>query len=152
MKCPHCGFSDSRVVNSRPAQNDKAIRRRRECLRCGKRFTTYETVVEILPHITKKDGRREDYDRSKLERGIRKALEKRPIPEARVEELIDSIESDLYRVEAGEVPSSHIGELVMEKLRLLDIVAYVRFASVYREFKDPRDFITELKEYLENKG
>ncbi|HPJ70507.1 MAG TPA: transcriptional regulator NrdR [Candidatus Mcinerneyibacteriales bacterium] len=152
MKCPHCGFSDSRVVNSRPAQNDKAIRRRRECLRCGKRFTTYETVVEILPHIIKKDGRREDYDRSKLERGIRKALEKRPISEARVEELIDSIESDLYRVETGEVSSSHIGELVMEKLRELDIVAYVRFASVYREFKDPNDFITELKEYLENKG
>jgi len=108
--------------------------------------------VEILPHIIKKDGRREDYDRSKLERGIRKALEKRPISEARVEELIDSIESDLYRVETGEVSSSHIGELVMEKLRELDIVAYVRFASVYREFKDPNDFITELKEYLENKG
>ncbi|HDS02362.1 MAG TPA: transcriptional repressor NrdR [Firmicutes bacterium] len=152
MKCPHCGFGDSRVVNSRPAQNDKAIRRRRECLQCGKRFTTYETVVEILPHITKKDGRREDYDRSKLERGIRKALEKRPISESEVEGLIDAIESELYRCEAGEVASSAIGERVMEKLRKLDIVAYVRFASVYREFKDPNDFIKELKEYLENKG
>jgi transcriptional repressor NrdR len=108
--------------------------------------------VEILPHITKKDGRREDYDRSKLERGIRKALEKRPISESEVEGLIDAIESELYRCEAGEVASSAIGERVMEKLRKLDIVAYVRFASVYREFKDPNDFIKELKEYLENKG
>ncbi len=151
MKCPHCGYPESKVVNSRPANNDTAIRRRRECLSCGKRFTTYETIVEILPLIIKKDGRREEYSRAKLERGIAKALEKRAISHDEINEMINNIEKELYRCEKSEVESTYIGELVMNALRYLDPVAYVRFASVYREFKDVSDFINELKDFLEKK-
>jgi|SRR6056297_66994 len=150
MKCPHCGHTDNRVVNSRPSNNNNAIRRRRECNNCGKRFTTYETIVEILPRIKKKDGRREEFDRSKLERGIKKAMEKRPISSDKIEELIDQVERELYKVEETEVPSKLIGELVMERLKEIDPVAYVRFASVYREFKDVTEFFSELKHFIEN--
>ncbi len=150
MKCPHCGKDNNRVVNSRASNNNNAIRRRRECNNCGKRFTTYETIVEILPRIKKKDGRREEFDRSKLEKGIKKALEKRPISADKIEEIIDKIERKLYKVEDKEVHSKYIGELVMEQLKELDPVAYVRFASVYREFKDATDFMEELKHFMEN--
>ena len=150
MKCPHCGEDNNRVVNSRASNNNNAIRRRRECNDCGKRFTTYETIVEILPRIKKKDGRREEFDRSKLEKGIKKALEKRPISSEKLEEIIDKIERKLYKVEDKEVHSKYIGELIMEQLKELDPVAYVRFASVYREFKDAADFMEELKHFLEN--
>ncbi|HMA68784.1 MAG TPA: transcriptional regulator NrdR [Candidatus Mcinerneyibacterium sp.] len=150
MKCPHCGHTDNRVVNSRPSNNNNAIRRRRECNNCGKRFTTYETIVEILPRIKKKDGRREEFDRSKLERGIKKAMEKRPISSDKIEELIDQVERKLYKVEETEVSSKLIGELVMERLKEIDPVAYVRFASVYREFKDVTEFFSELKHFIEN--
>ncbi|TYB31939.1 MAG: transcriptional repressor NrdR [Candidatus Mcinerneyibacterium aminivorans] len=151
MKCPHCGKDNNRVVNSRPSNNNNAIRRRRECNECSRRFTTYETIVEILPRIKKKDGRREEFDRSKLEQGIKKALEKRPISSEEIEKVIDRIERKLYKVEDKEVYSKYIGELVMEQLKELDPVAYVRFASVYREFKDATDFMEELKHFLENK-
>src|SRR6056297_1583674 len=149
MKCPHCGKDNNRVVNSRASNNNNAIRRR-ECNNCGKRFTTYETIVEILPRIKKKDGRREEFDRSKLEKGIKKALEKRPISSDKIEELIDQVERELYKVEETEVPSKLIGELVMERLKEIDPVAYVRFASVYREFKDVTEFFSELKHFIEN--
>jgi len=149
VKCPHCGNEDSKVVNSRPGE--KSIRRRRECLSCGKRFTTYETVVEAFPHIIKKDNRREDYDRSKLEKGVRKALEKRPVSETEIRKLVDYVEAELYKCDKNELPSSSVGELVMERLRELDLVAYVRFASVYREFKDVGDFVDELKTFLNKK-
>ncbi len=151
MKCPHCGYFDSKVINSRAANNENAIRRRRECLQCSKRFTTYETIVEALPVIVKKDGRREDYDRSKLERGIKKAFEKRPVALETIEALIDSVERELFAAEKAEIDSTYIGELVINLLRNADAVAYVRFASVYRQFKDPNDFLTELKHFIEQK-
>lgn len=151
MKCPHCNYFDSKVINSRSANNENAIRRRRECLQCGKRFTTYETIVESVPLIVKKDGRREDYDRSKLERGIKKAFEKRPVSLQKIEEIIDAIEKALFTSEKNEIQSTYIGELVIVALRDIDPVAYVRFASVYREFKDPSDFLSELKQFIEQK-
>ncbi len=151
MKCPHCNYFDSKVINSRSANNENAIRRRRECLQCGKRFTTYETIVESVPLIVKKDGRREDYDRSKLERGIKKAFEKRPVSLQKIEEIIDGIEKALFTSEKNEIQSTYIGELVIVALRDIDPVAYVRFASVYREFKDPSDFLIELKQFIEQK-
>ncbi|MBP1707396.1 MAG: hypothetical protein H6Q39_1120 [Chloroflexi bacterium] len=144
MNCPFCGFSDSKVIDSRDV--DQGIRRRRQCLSCNSRFTTYERLQPASLFIMKKDQRREEYSREKLLNGIRKACEKRPLPTGTVEKLVDEIEAELYHLGRAEVPSSLIGDLVMEKLKGLDNIAYIRFASVYREFAD----IRALKEAVDN--
>ena len=146
MRCPYCNAEDTRVIDSRPADN--AIRRRRQCEACGKRFTTYEKIETIPLMIIKKDQSREPYDRSKIEKGVMQAIHKRPIPISDVDKLIDDIENEIMGREEKEIESSVIGELVMEKLRDLDDVAYVRFASVYREFKDVDSFRKELSVLL----
>lgn len=149
MKCPYCNNLDTRVIDSRPADDGKSIRRRRSCDDCKKRFTTYEKVETIPLIIIKKDNNREQYDRSKIEMGVLRACYKRPVSAAQIQQTIDEIETDLFASEEKEVPSSQIGELVMEKLKKLDAVAYVRFASVYREFKDVNTFMSELKKMLD---
>jgi len=141
MKCPYCNQLDTRVIDSRPAEDGNSIRRRRSCDACGKRFTTYEKVETIPLIIIKKDNNREQYDRGKIENGILSACYKRPVPAVDIQRVID-------RVEMQEVPSSRVGEIVMEELKELDEVAYVRFASVYREFKDVNTFMDELKKIL----
>ena len=151
MRCPYCTSLDNKVVDSRMGKEGEAIRRRRECLKCGGRFTTYERVEEVLPSVIKKDGRRESFDRSKILGGIKKACEKRPISMEVLEKTADEIEKTLQEKGLKEVPSTVIGEEVMEKLHLLDEVAYVRFASVYRSFKDINEFMSELKDILNNK-
>ena len=139
MKCPHCGYIDSKVIDSRDV--NETIRRRRECLGCGFRFTTHERIQTSNPVIIKKDQRREEFSREKLATGIRKACEKRPLPTGATEKLVDEIESELHSLGKAEIPSSVVGEIVMEKLKKLDHIAYIRFASVYRDFAD----ITSLK-------
>ena len=152
MKCPFCATLDSKVVDSRPANDGTSIRRRRECLRCHNRFTTYETV-EILPMIViKKNGSRQSFDRSKLMGSMLKACEKRTVSLSLLEKAADEIEKELQNELGGEVTSQQIGELVMEKLKVLDEVAYVRFASVYRQFKDINTFMDELNKLLDNKN
>ena len=151
MKCPFCGHQEHKVVDSRASAEGLAIRRRRECLACDKRFTTYEHVEEQRLMVIKKDGRREPFDRHKLLSGLVKACEKRPISMSELERLTDEIERDLSRSFEHEVPSREIGERVMKQLHNIDPVAYVRFASVYREFKDAEQFIHELKELLARK-
>ena len=149
MKCPYCGKDNTRVIDSRPADDGDSIRRRRECDVCGKRFTTYEKV-EIIPVIViKKDNNREPYDRSKIEGGVFRACHKRPISAIHVEAAVDESEANIFNKEEKEISSREIGEMVMEKLKNLDSVAYVRFASVYREFKDVNTFMNELKKILE---
>ena len=148
MKCPHCGYKEDKVVDSRATQEQFAIRRRRECLKCGKRFTTYEYIEEVSLLVIKKDGRREPFDRKKILAGIIRACEKRPISMEKMEEIATQVERAVQKKTDREAPSSKIGELVMEKLKLLDDVAYVRFASVYRQFKDVSQFMSELKEML----
>ncbi len=150
MKCPFCGSENSRVVDSRPADDNLSIRRRRECDDCGKRFTTYEKVETIPLMVIKKDGSRERYDRKKIEDGVLRACHKRPISTEQIQRLIDEVDTAVYNLEEVEVPSSFIGELVMDKLRDLEAVAYVRFASVYREFKDVNTFVDELKKVLDS--
>lgn len=145
MRCPYCGKSKDRVMDTRISQAGKAVRRRRECLNCKKRFTTYEYVEEHPLMVRKKDGRREPFNRSKLMAGILKACEKRPISMKRLEKLVDSIQQELLKDFPTEVKSKQIGELVMRKLHSLDQVAYVRFASVYRQFRDIKQFMKELK-------
>jgi len=152
MKCPFCGHQEDKVVDSRASSEGEAIRRRRECLSCGKRFTTYEHVEAQGLMVIKKDDRREPFDRHKLLGGLLKACEKRPISVERVEQVADEIERDLSRSFEHEVPSREIGERVMKRLHDLDPVAYVRFASVYREFKDAEQFIRELKDLLAHKA
>ncbi|MCI7182186.1 MAG: transcriptional regulator NrdR [Schaedlerella sp.] len=149
MKCPYCGHIDTRVIDSRPAEDGNSIRRRRSCDECGKRFTTYEKVETIPLIIIKKDNTREQYDRTKIEGGILRACYKRPVPMEEVQRALDEIELAIFNREEKEIPSSVIGEIVMDKLRELDPVAYVRFASVYREFKDVNTFMDELKKFLE---
>ena len=149
MKCPYCGHIDTRVIDSRPAEDGNSIRRRRSCDECGKRFTTYEKVETIPLIIIKKDNTREQYDRTKIEGGILRACYKRPVPMEVVQRALDEIELAIFNREEKEIPSSVIGEIVMDKLRELDPVAYVRFASVYREFKDVNTFMDELKKFLE---
>jgi transcriptional repressor NrdR len=144
MNCPFCGFSDSKVIDSRDV--DQGIRRRRQCLSCNARFTTYERLQPASLFIIKKDQRREEFNREKLLNGIRKACEKRPLPTGTVEKLVDEIEAGLYHLGKAEVPSTLIGDMVMEKLKGLDNIAYIRFASVYREFAD----IRALKEAVDN--
>ena len=143
MKCPYCGAEDSRVIDSRPADN--SIRRRRQCETCGKRFTTYEKIETIPMMVVKKDETREPYDRSKIEAGLVRACHKRPISADRIGELVDEIENEIMSRDRKEIATTEIGELVMEKLRDLDDVAYVRFASVYREFKDVDTFLREIE-------
>ncbi|HHY47199.1 MAG TPA: transcriptional repressor NrdR [Firmicutes bacterium] len=151
MKCPYCGATDSKVVDSRTTDDGTAIRRRRECSNCERRFTTYEVIEEIPLVVVKKDGRREHFDRNKILSGLLKACEKRPVPLARLESLVDDVEREIRKTSEGEVSSTQIGELVMERLRGIDEVAYVRFASVYRQFKDIDRFIDELQRLLRNR-
>ncbi|WP_295859017.1 transcriptional regulator NrdR [uncultured Oscillibacter sp.] len=151
MKCPYCGYSESKVIDSRPADDGASIRRRRECLSCAKRFTTYETVESLPMVVVKKDGSRQSFDRSKVLGGMIRACEKRPVPLAELERIADSVEQELQNGLDREITTAHIGELVMEKLRGLDQVAYVRFASVYRQFKDIDTFMKELNKLLAEK-
>ena len=148
MKCPFCTFPDSKVVDSRPDKGGSTIRRRRECESCGKRFTTHERVEEILPLVMKKDGRREPFDRLKLIAGIQKACEKRPVSVETIERLADRLEVRLQEAGEREVPTTTLGEWVMGELHAIDQVAYVRFASVYRSFKDINQFMSELQDLL----
>ncbi|HAD04547.1 MAG: transcriptional regulator NrdR [Desulfuromonadales bacterium GWD2_61_12] len=148
MKCPFCGFVDTRVVDSRLGREGNSIRRRRECIECVRRFTTYERVEEMLPLVIKKDGRREHFDRSKIIAGMQRACEKRPVSIATIEKNVDALELRFQEAGEREVESSRIGEAVMEALREMDEVAYVRFASVYRQFKDINEFMAELKGIL----
>lgn len=149
MKCPYCNQLDTRVIDSRPAEDGNSIRRRRSCDACGKRFTTYEKVETIPLIIIKKDNNRETYDRSKIEAGVLRACHKRPISAGQIERLVDDVETEVFKREEKEISSETIGEYVMEKLKGLDMVAYVRFASVYREFKDVNTFMDELKKVLD---
>ena len=149
MKCPFCGHENTRVVDSRPAEENNSIRRRRVCDECGKRFTTYEKVETIPVIIMKKDNNREAYDRSKVEAGILRACHKRPISAAQITHLVDEVETEIFNLGEKEVSSQVVGELVMNKLKELEAVAYVRFASVYREFKDVNTFLEGLKKVLE---
>lgn len=149
MRCPFCGSLEDRVVDSRASKDGRSIRRRRECLNCGKRFTTHEYIEKVPLTVVKNDGRREPFDRQKLLVGIVTACKKRPISMDRIEALVDEIQNELLNLGQSEVETKVIGELVMEKLQVLDEVAYVRFASVYRKFKDKNQFMEELKKLLE---
>jgi transcriptional repressor NrdR len=148
MKCPFCACIDNKVIDSRLSQGDEVTRRRRECERCTRRFTTYERIELVLPMVVKKDGRREPFDRLKVMAGLRRACEKRPVPFDKLEQLVDKIERDLVESGDKEIDSSRIGEVVMRGLKALDQVAYVRFASVYRSFKDIHEFMAELSHLL----
>ena len=151
MKCPYCGYSESKVIDSRPADENASIRRRRECLSCTRRFTTYETVESLPMVVVKKDGSRQSFERSKVLGGMIRACEKRPVPLAELERIAAEIEQDLQNSMEREIPSERIGEKVMERLRTVDQVAYVRFASVYRQFKDIDTFMAELTKLLAEK-
>jgi transcriptional repressor NrdR len=151
LKCPFCRDLDNKVIDSRLSKDGDIIRRRRECIRCERRFTTYERVEEMLPMIVKKDGRREVYDRLKVTSGLKKACEKRPVPMEEVEAVADRVERRLQERGEKEVPSSAIGEAIMDELYELDKVAYVRFASVYRSFKDLTEFMNELEDLLQSR-
>jgi transcriptional repressor NrdR len=152
MRCPFCSAIDDKVVDTRPSDNDQVIRRRRECTGCGRRFTTYERVDEVLPLVIKKDGRREPFDRAKILSGLKKACSKRPVPVEVLERAVDQIERTLEEASEKEIPSSRIGDAVMAALRDIDDVAYVRFASVYRSFRDVNELMTELKSLVEARG
>ena len=149
MKCPFCEFEESKVIDSRPTDEGEAIRRRRECLSCGKRFTTYEKIETIPLMVVKKDGSRQMFDREKLLNGIIRACEKRPVATADMERIVSEIESATQNLLEREISSQKIGEMVMERLPEIDEVAYVRFASIYREFKDVNTFMSEIKKILE---
>jgi transcriptional repressor NrdR len=151
MTCPFCGHIEDRVVDSREAKEGDVIRRRRECLACQRRFTTYERIDEIPYMVVKKDGRREKFDRQKVLGGLLKACEKRPVPMGKLAEIVDDVESVLFTSPEREIPTTSIGELLMEQLRVLDKIAYVRFASVYRDFQDEEAFFHELKELMRHK-
>ena len=148
MKCPFCGYKEDKVVDSRATAEESAVRRRRECLKCGKRFTTYEYIEEVSLLVIKKDGRREPFDRKKILAGIIRACEKRPVSVEKMENVVIQVEHTIQKKSDREVLSSRIGELVMERLKAIDDVAYVRFASVYRQFKDVGQFMVELKDIL----
>ena len=151
MKCPECGHSEDKVVDSRTTKESEAIRRRRECLKCGKRFTTYEYIERVPLMVIKKDGRREPYSREKLLTGLLKACEKRPVSRDQLERLIDDVESATFGKFKHEIRSTELGKEVIERLQALDEVAYVRFASVYRQFRDVSQFMSEIKNILEEK-
>lgn len=148
MKCPFCSFEDTRVVDSRLGREGNNIRRRRECIECERRFTTYERIEETLPLVIKKDGRREPFDRQKIIGGIQRACEKRPVSIATIEQAVDQLEQHFQECGEKEIESSRIGEYIMQSLQTIDEVAYVRFASVYRQFRDINEFMAELKEIL----
>ncbi|SKA83511.1 transcriptional repressor NrdR [Caloramator quimbayensis] len=151
MKCPFCDYDETKVIDSRPTEDNTSIRRRRECLKCQKRFTTYEKVEDIPVYVVKKDGKREPFDKRKILNGILKSCEKRPVSILQIESITDDIEKQVYNTMEQEVSSSFIGELVMQRLKELDDVAYVRFASVYRQFKDINTFMEELQKILKEK-
>ncbi len=148
MKCPYCGDENTRVIDSRPAEDGDSIRRRRQCDACNKRFTTYEKVETIPVFVIKKDNTREAYDRAKIEKGIMLSVRKRSVPLDDITNMIDDIENTIFNMDTKEIPSSVIGELIMDRLQKLDQVAYVRFASVYREFQDVDTFMAELQKIL----
>jgi transcriptional repressor NrdR len=150
MKCPYCSDDDTRVIDSRPVEDNNSIRRRRICDKCGRRFTTYEKIETIPLIVIKKDNNRETYDRAKLEAGILRACHKRPVSINQIKTAVDEIEAKIYDREEKEISSQEIGELVMDKIQSLDPVAYVRFASVYREFKDAETFMDELRKLLKS--
>ena len=151
MKCPFCGFENDKVVDSRESKEADSIRRRRECLKCGKRFTTYERIDEIPYMVVKKDGRREKFDRQKVLNGLLRACEKRPVPISRLEQIVNEAEAFVIESPERERKTSEVGELIMNRLRRYDKVAYVRFASVYLDFKDVQEFMAELKDLLKTK-
>ncbi|MFH0875733.1 MAG: transcriptional regulator NrdR [archaeon] len=151
MKCPYCGSDDLKVVDKRTSENGESIRRRRECNKCQKRFTTYERIASVDIIIIKKDGRREQYDRSKLERGLLKAVEKRPVSYDQIKKVLEDIEAQLRGGDSIEISSRDIGWMVMKELKKLDEVAYIRFASVYKEFKDAESFQKEISKFIEKK-
>lgn len=151
MKCPYCDFYESKVIDSRPTDEGQAIRRRRECIKCNKRFTTYEKIEDIPLVVIKKDGNRQSYNRNKLLNGIIRACEKRPVSMKIIEDMVDEIEKSLFNSMEREITTDLIGELVMNRLKNTDEVAYVRFASVYRQFKDLNTFMDELKKILDEK-
>ncbi|MGQ9618309.1 MAG: transcriptional regulator NrdR [Candidatus Aminicenantia bacterium] len=148
MKCPYCGYQEDKVIDSRQFKDGSSIRRRRECLKCGKRFTTYERIEDIPMMVIKKDGRREPFQRQKLLTGLIKACEKRPVSMEKLDEVVSEIETKIQEMNVREISSSWIGEKVIERLKEIDKVAYVRFASVYREFKDVGQFMNEVKVLL----
>jgi transcriptional repressor NrdR len=148
MKCPFCGNAENKVIDSRISKDGKAIRRRRECLACARRFTTYEYVEDILPMVVKKDGRREQFDRQKILNGVKRACEKRPISMEAIDKIVENVEQACQEIQAEEITSTVVGEKVMDELKTLDGVAYVRFASVYRQFRDVGEFMSELKDLL----
>lgn len=150
MRCPYCGHLEDRVVDSREAQDGQATRRRRECLGCARRFTTYERIEDVLPQVVKKDGRREAFDRAKIVDGVATACQKRPVSAEQIEALVSSVERELQEMGEREIRTSAIGEAVMRRLRKLDEVAYVRFASVYRAFRDVGEFMSELETFAKN--
>ncbi|ABP67642.1 ATP-cone domain protein [Caldicellulosiruptor saccharolyticus DSM 8903] len=151
MRCPYCGYEDSKVIDTRPADEGRTIKRRRECLKCQKRFTTFEKVERQPILVIKKDNRREEFDRSKILNGIIKACQKRPVSIEQMNKIVDEIENEIYNSMRDEISSREIGEMVMEKLKKLDEISYVRFASVYRQFKDINTFIEELQKLLTEK-
>ncbi len=151
MKCPFCSKIDNKVIDSRLSKDARTIRRRRECLECGRRFTTYERLEEILPMIVKKDGRRENFNRDKIIAGIKKSCQKRPVSVNQIEEFVDSLEVYFQELGKKEIESKEIGEKVISNLKDWDEVAYVRFASVYRQFKDINEFMTELEDILKSR-
>jgi transcriptional repressor NrdR len=152
VRCPFCSAVEDKVVDTRPSDNDQVIRRRRECAGCGRRFTTYERIDEILPLVVKKDGRREPFDRAKILAGMKKACSKRPVPVEALEQAADRVEQALEEAGEKEIPSSRIGDAVMSALRDIDDVAYVRFASVYRSFQDVGELMDELKALVDARG
>jgi len=151
MKCPYCAKINNKVIDSRSSKDGRVIRRRRECLECNRRFTTYEKLEDVLPMVIKKDGRREPFSRDKIVAGICKACQKRPISMSKIEEFVDSLELYFQEQEKKEIENSKIGEMIMEKLKDWDEVAYVRFASVYRQFRDINEFMAELEEMLKSR-
>ncbi len=151
MKCPYCGFVESKVIDSRPTDENERIRRRRECIQCGKRFTTYEAIEDVPIIVVKKDCSREAFDRGKLTRGLLRACEKRPVSAEQIDQIVDRIEAQLQNSLEREIPSTTIGELAMNELRKVDEVAYVRFASVYRQFRDINTFMDELTKLLDDR-
>lgn len=152
MKCRYCSSTDSKVIDSRPTEDGSAIRRRRECVSCGRRFTTYEKIEDLPIMVVKRDGRREPFDSDKVRTGIRKSCEKRPIPAAIQEDMVQNVCKEVFGTLASEIPSTDIGEIIMKYLKDVDEVAYVRFASVYREFKDTKTFMAELQRLLDEKA
>jgi transcriptional repressor NrdR len=152
MRCPFCSAPEDKVVDTRPSEDEQIIRRRRECASCGKRFTTYERVEELLPTVVKKDSRREPYDRAKLLAGVTKACEKRPVPVDALEKMADSIERSLRETGEKEIASSQLGDAVLKHLRQIDDVAYLRFATVYMHFKDANELMSEVQRLLRWKG